>query len=1495
MGESLLLEPSLAQTLAVSAAKTSKLSLSASTQHSLAAWIKDNIRKKECCFYVDGDSKGICKCGYQRIHHVDDSIKPENYLGETWDRHRHVHEVPTDAYGDIWFGGLGQKIGKYVRVSSDTSPDLLYQLLTEQWKLPPPNLLISVTGGAKNFYMKPHLTALFRRGLIKVAQTTGAWIITGGTHAGVMKHVGQAVREHVLSSGSMEGQIVAIGVATWGAIHNRRPLVHLEGRFPAHYSLDMQSQGHLSCLDNNHSHFLLVDDGTHGCYGVEIELCSRLERLISQQPLGNRESGVRIPVVCVVLNGGPGTLSTIYGAMLNRTPCVVLEGSGRLADVLAHVAGLPVTKVTLSVVHQLMKRFFGLEYESFTELKIIEWTKKIQDIIRMPQLLTVFRMSEDNHGDVDVAILQALLKANRSSESVGMERWERQLELAVAWNRVDIAKTDIFTEDSQWKSSDLHQAMFSALLGHKPQFVRLLLENGVCLREFLGDQTTLCDLYTQLPTSCFFPRRLAKRIQTEKSRRSQTLSPRGAAGRTISLSHVSDEIRHLLGSFTQPLYPLPGLHSTRYPKEPKEDVAVTLPPKEQLELQASPDPDRGPGRDSERGEETFRDPGRDLFLWAILQNQKELAEIAWEQSRDCTSAALAASKILKKLAEEGAEEEDEAEEMRELAKHYERHAIGVFNKCHCCDEERAQRLLIRISSSWGQTTCLRLALEADDKSFVAHSGVQALLTQIWCGELAADNPLWRVLLCMLFFPLIYTGFLGFRRDESIQREAERSAELLTMESLTGSQACTRRKYPVHDLPARNPLGLKPLTVSTRLVSLFTSPQVKFYWNILSYFSFLLLFSVVLMIDFQTTPSWREGLLYVWLISLICEEVRQLFHDPDGFGFRKKADMYINDMWNILDFLSILLFIIGLAFRLTTRLFYAGKVILCIDFIIFCLRLMAIFIISKTLGPKIIIVRRMMLDMFFFMFLLSIWVVAYGVAKQGILIHNEDRLDWIVRGVIYEPYLIIFGNMPSNIDNALFDIKACSVNGTESQKPKCPILNEDKMPAFPEWLTIILLCVYLLFANILLLNLLIAIFNYTFQEVQDNTDTIWKFQRYELIKEYHSRPAAPPPLILLSHIFLFIRRIVLQRPPNSYRAFKERLPEVEEEELLSWESFMKDNYLLSCRQQQSQSMEQRTADTANKVCTITELLQREEATGSVALVKRLTRLEEQVSQSARALQWIMDTLKAQGLHSKEEAPQLASPGKLKRSESEPNEPHRQEKTEREKTFYHVNARRLDYPDSTIPRFPVLEEKVPWEVDFILYNPPVLNGDSQDQTDGSEPDSVKRYRNPGGRTGMKGRGALTCLGPNLILDPVLTRWRDSERSALEFLAVWDQEDGLWTLPGGPVQSDEPLPDRLLRIMGQKIYDRIKTKVVEVTKVHEGYVDDVRNTDDAWVETTVLNIHLDRRSLLMADINRMAENTVGCVELVRWTEVSSRTRMCSYQRDALRRVAELHQRTF
>ncbi|MEQ2211100.1 hypothetical protein XENOCAPTIV_026501 [Xenoophorus captivus] len=95
--------------------------------------------------------------------------------------------------------------------------------------------------------------------------------------------------------------------------------------------------------------------------------------------------------------------------------------------------------------------------------------------------------------------------------------------------------------------------MTSALVGNNPQFVSLLLENGVCLRDFLQDDDTLCELYRQLP-NCFFLYKLAQRVKrVSGSSRSKVLGRK--VGEKISLTHVSDEVRHLLGNFTKPIYP----------------------------------------------------------------------------------------------------------------------------------------------------------------------------------------------------------------------------------------------------------------------------------------------------------------------------------------------------------------------------------------------------------------------------------------------------------------------------------------------------------------------------------------------------------------------------------------------------------------------------------------------------------------------------------------------------------------------------------------------------------------------------------------------------------------------------------------------------------------------------------------------------------------------------------------------------------------------------
>lgn len=54
----------------------------------------------------------VCECGYPREKHPEEVTKPMAFQGKEWDLKTHVQEMATDAFGDIVFAGLGQKLGK---------------------------------------------------------------------------------------------------------------------------------------------------------------------------------------------------------------------------------------------------------------------------------------------------------------------------------------------------------------------------------------------------------------------------------------------------------------------------------------------------------------------------------------------------------------------------------------------------------------------------------------------------------------------------------------------------------------------------------------------------------------------------------------------------------------------------------------------------------------------------------------------------------------------------------------------------------------------------------------------------------------------------------------------------------------------------------------------------------------------------------------------------------------------------------------------------------------------------------------------------------------------------------------------------------------------------------------------------------------------------------------------------------------------------------------
>ena len=53
-------------------------------------------------------------------------------------------------------------------------------------------------------------------------------------------------------------------------------------------------------------------------------------------PLEDGTTSTRIPVVCIVIEGGKNTIKTAEEAVENKTPVIIIANTGRAANVMAH-------------------------------------------------------------------------------------------------------------------------------------------------------------------------------------------------------------------------------------------------------------------------------------------------------------------------------------------------------------------------------------------------------------------------------------------------------------------------------------------------------------------------------------------------------------------------------------------------------------------------------------------------------------------------------------------------------------------------------------------------------------------------------------------------------------------------------------------------------------------------------------------------------------------------------------------------------------------------------------------------------------------------------------------------------------------------------------------------------------------------------------------------------------------------------------------------------
>ncbi|XP_054471796.1 transient receptor potential cation channel subfamily M member 1-like [Anoplopoma fimbria] len=1293
-----------------------KRSASSGSQKTQRAWIERTFQKRECFQIIPSKDPSRCSCGLPVTQHT--SVPPgakeegaplvqlEVQPAERWSPPKHTQTSSTDAYGVIEFQGGGHvNKAMYIRVSYDSKPDHLLHLMVKEWQLELPALLISVHGGLQNFDLPPKLKQVFGKGLIKAAVTTGAWIFTGGVSTGVIRHVGDALKDH---SSKSRGKVWAIGIAPWGIVENKEDLIGRDVTRP--YQTMSNPLSKLSVLNNSHSHFILSDNGTTGKYGAEVRLRRQLEKHIALQKINTR-LGQGVPVVCLILEGGPNVISIVLESLKEEppVPVVVCDGSGRASDIISFAHrycgedGLLSDSVKDQLLVTIQKTF------NYSRSQAQQIFLMVMECMKKRALITVFRMGSEGQQDIEMSILTALLKGTNASAS-------DQLSLALAWNRVDIARSQIFVYGLHWppvrsSASDrpkspvaqrapasgggkgkargkkgkggktkpeppeetdprklellswvnsLEQAMMDALVLDRVDFVKLLIENGVNIHHFLTIPR-LEELYnTKLgPTNTlhFVVRDVKK----------GNLPP----DYQITLIDIGLVLELLMGGAYRCKYTRKSfrtLYNNLYGlKRPK---ALKL-----LGMEDDEPRTKGKGRKNKKKEEEvdidvddpevsrFQYPFHELMVWAVLMKRQKMALFLWQRGEEAMAKALVACKLYKAMAHESSQSElvdDIYQDLENNSKEFGQLAYELLDQSYKHDEQVAMKLLTYELKNWSNSTCLKLAVAAKHRDFIAHTCSQMLLTDMWMGclRMGKSNCL-KVILGIVFPPAIL--LLEFRLgDEGSFHSSKENEDNKTKEDDNKSS-----KDAVSNVDATSKKGdeeeeqkkhKRRTPIGRKIYEFYNTPYTKFWFNTISYLVYLMLYNYIILVKMERWPSLQEWIVISYIITLGLEKVRQILMSEPG-KLKQKINVWLEDYWNITDLAAISVFLLGLLLRLQSEPSMGyGRVIYCVDIIFWYIRVLDIFGVNKYLGPYVMMIGKMMIDMLYFVVIMLVVLMSFGVARQAIL-HPDEKPTWrLARNIFYMPYWMIYGEVfADSIDLYAMEINPpCGDNMYDEDGKKFP-------PCIPgAWLTPAIMACYLLVANILLVNLLIAVFNNTFFEVKSISNQVWKFQRYQLIMNFHDRPILPPPLIILPHIYIVLKRLCCRcrrRPEGDHDDRERRLQLVlNAEELKTLHEFEEqcvEEYFREKDDEKQSSNNERIRLTSERVenmfMRLEEVNEREQSMkASLQTVDlRLSQLEEFSGRMMNALEKLVGIDRAELVRSHSRASSICEPAALLR--------------------------------------------------------------------------------------------------------------------------------------------------------------------------------------------------------------------------------------------------------
>ncbi|KAG0431671.1 hypothetical protein HPB47_021570 [Ixodes persulcatus] len=467
---------------------------------------------------------------------------------------------------------------------------------------------------------------------------------------------------------------------------------------------------------------------------------------------------------------------------------------------------------------------------------------------------------------------------------------------------------------------------------------------------------------------------------------------------------------------------------------------------------------------------------------------------------------------------------------------------------------------------------LKMAIRFKQKKFCAHPNVQQLLASIW-----------------------YEGLPGFRRKNIILQ----SLQTIKIGML----------FPVYSVA----YIVAPHSEFGRTLR---KPFIKFICHSASYVTFLFLLilasqriETVVVEWFGTdemkmkvrsdittkrgaSPSIVEWMILAWVVGLIWNEMKQLW----DLGLIQ----YISDMWNIIDFITNSLYVATVALRLIVylqvRLLFLQKWnpwdpilisegLFATANIFSSLKLVYIFSVNPHLGPLQISLGRMVIDIVKFFFVYTLVLFAFACGMNQLLWYYADNERQLCHKLSRES-----GGSSFKSDHGVCFTWRRFANLFESSQTlfwaSFGLIDLDNfelsgIQSYTRFWGLLMFGSYCVINVVVLLNLLIAMMNHSYQMISEHADVEWKFARCKLWMSYfEDGGTVPPPFNVIptpKTLGYFLRWCYRKLCGNSRSAKKEHLKTIRKKARQASERDLKYQTIMRNLVRRYITSEQRKAD------------------------------------------------------------------------------------------------------------------------------------------------------------------------------------------------------------------------------------------------------------------------------------------------------------------------------